>query len=355
MNICFLFPGHGALPCGGLKVIGEYANRLVADGCSVSIVYAGSLFWRRKSLYFKLTNCVRYMQRLIIGYSCRKWFPLDRRVREVFALSLCQRHVPQADRYVATNPYTAMYLKDYHVDASRCYYFIQDYENWGDVDDATLRKTYHYPLRKIVISNWLKAIMEEENVDCAVIPNGFDFNVFKQTILPAARSPRRVMMLYHRMERKGCAYGFAALKMVKANYPDLQVTVFGVFPRPDDLPAYCEYYQSPDREKLVQLYNESAIYLGCSNIEGWGLTIGEAMICGCAVVCTDNAGYLEMVNHEVNALVSPVRDANGMAHNVMRLFEDQDLRVRLAAAGQRMICRFRWEESYAKFREELKL
>ena len=177
--ITFIFPHPVDGPTGGYKVVYEYANRLVTDGYRVNIVYSGSLFWMKKSLYFKLTNCVRYVERLIKGYSGRRWFDLDKRVKEHFSFSLNYQHLPKSDIYVATSPYTAMYVKDYPTD--RKYYFIQDYENWGAVTDEILCETYHFSLKKIVISNWLKEIMDEEGVECEVIPNGFDFNYFQYT------------------------------------------------------------------------------------------------------------------------------------------------------------------------------
>lgn len=123
---------------------------------------------------------MRYVQRLLQGYSCRNWFALDKRVKEHYVFSLNYRHIPKNDIYVASSPYTAMYLKDYPIDNMRKYYFIQDYENWRDVTDEKLRATYHYPLQKIVISKWLKRIMDEEGVECRLVPNGFDFEYFKR-------------------------------------------------------------------------------------------------------------------------------------------------------------------------------
>ena len=103
-KITFLFPGIANRAIGGYKVVYEYANRLVADGHKVNFVYSGSLFWKKKSLYFKLTNCVRYIQMFIKGYGCRKWFNLDKRVKEHLTLSLNYRHVPKSDIYICTSP-----------------------------------------------------------------------------------------------------------------------------------------------------------------------------------------------------------------------------------------------------------
>lgn len=355
LNICFLFPGAGNHPCGGLKIICEYADRLARDGFQVHIAYAGSIYWKKKSLYFKLTAIVRYLQRRISGFSCRKWFPLDPRVKEHFSFSLNYCHVPKADIYIASNPYTAEYLNHYPVAAEKKFYFIQGYENWGDVSDDRLRKTYHFPLRKIVISHWLEKIMCAEGEKCAVVPNGFDCDVFKMAVPVAEKERYTVIMLNHQMARKGCQTGFAALALVKRKFPQLKVKLFGVPERPEDLPDYYEYFQTPSKDQLVALYNQSAVYLGTSRTEGWGLCIGEAMLCGCAVVCTDNAGYLEMAQNEKTALVSPVDDVEAMADNLMRFFADDALRQKIAGAGHRFISDFSIENAYAKFRAALGL
>lgn len=353
--ISFIFPSPGVTPTGGYKVVYEYANRLVADGYKVNIVYAGSIFWSQKTLYYKITNCVRYIQRWIKGYSCRKWFALDKRVKEVFTFSLNYRHVPHSDIYIATSPYTAMYVKNYPVSSRNKYYFIQDYENWGNVTDEILRSTYHYDLQKIVISTWLGKIMQEEKVNYTLIPNGFNFEYFRLSTPIKEKNKFKVSMLYHNMARKGCEYGLKALEMVKSKIPSLEVEMFGAPAKPEFLPSWIHYTQCPNKEKHNYIYNDCAIYIGCSTIEGWGLTIGEAMICGAAVACTDNLGYREMAKDEDTALLSPIKDSKTLAKNIIRLIEDDELRYRIAENGHRFIQQFTWESSYKKLLQVLNL
>ena len=350
-NISFIFPHPVDGPTGGYKVVYEYANRLVADGHKVNIVYSGSLFWKKKSPYYKLTNCVRYIQHLIKGYSGRKWFALDKRVKEHFTLSLNYRHVPKSDIYICTSPHTAMYVKEYPTDKK--YYFIQDYENWGCATDERLRKTYHYPLKKIVISDWLAKIMQEEGCNYTVIKNGFDFNFFKKSIDIDKKKRFTVSMLYRVAKQKGCRYGFKALDIVKQSYPQLEVYLFGTDDKPQELPVWYTYFKSPDKETLNKIYNEASIYMGCSTVEGWGLPIGEAMICGAAVVCTDNAGYREMAKDGETALVSPIEDAQGLANNIIKLLKDDALRQQIAKNGNEFIKQFSWDNSYKKLIETL--
>lgn len=352
-TISFVFPHPVDGPTGGYKVVYEYANRLVADGHEVNIIYSGSLFWKKKSLYFKITNCIRYIQRLFKGYSCKSWFALDKRVKEHFTLSLNYRHVPKSDIYICTSPYTAMYVKDYPTENK--YYFIQGYENWGGVTDEILRSTYHYPLKKIVVSDWLAKIMEEEGCECTIIKNGFNFDDFAKSIDADDRKRYTVAMMYSFVKLKGCKYGLDALEKVSQKYPQMEVEMFGTVPRPADLPYKYKYHQKPDKTTINRIYNENSIFLATSNIEGWGLTIGEAMICGATVVCTDNAGYREMAVNEENALISPIKDSQRLANNIIRLFEDDALRQKLANNGNRYIKKFNWGDSYHKLLKTLNI
>lgn len=352
-TISFIFPHPVDGPTGGYKVAYEYANRLVADGHRVNIVYSGSIFWSKKTLFYKLTNCVRYIQRLIKGYSCRGWFPLDKRVKEHFTLSLNYRHVPQSDIYICTSPLTAMYVKDYPTEQK--FYLIQGYENWGGLSDKDLRATYHYPLKKIVISDWLAKIMQEEGCDCTVIKNGFDFEYFKKSIDIEEKERFTVTMQYSPVKLKGCRYGLEALEVVKRSFPQLKVNLFGTCDKPDGLPAWYTYYQSPDKELHNYIYNSASIFLACSSVEGWGLTIGEAMICGAAVVCTDIPGYREMATDGENALMSPIEDAEGLAKNIIRLIKDDALRCRIAKNGNEFIKQYNWDIAYKKLLQTLKI
>lgn len=352
-TICFLFPGPSDTPCGGLKVIGEYANRLAQDGNQVHIAYAGSLFWTKKSLYFKLTSIVRYIQRIFQGFSCRNWFLLDQRVKEHYVFSLNHRHVPQADIYIASNPHTAIYLKDYPIPDNRKFYFIQGYENWGGITDKKLRETYHYPLQKIVISTWLKRIMDEEKVKCIIVPNGFDFNYFHKNISIEKKDKYKVAMIYSPIACKGCQYGLKALEIVKKRFPELKAFFLGSSGYPETLQEWHEFYPSPDKKTHNRILNESAIFLATSLQEGWGLPVGEAMICGQAVVCTDNPGYREMAVDYVNALICPPNDAIAMAEAICLLIENDELRIQIAQKGHQDIQKFNLDISYLKFKHAL--
>lgn len=348
-SVTFLLPTRGNVgPVGGFKIVYEYANRLVRDGHEVHIVYPLTLRFRQQSLAKKLRALPRAAAWKLRGVSGRSWFPLEPEVREHIVPALCERFVPRTDVYVATAVQTAYYLGDYKREADRLY-LIQGYEAW-DVSEEYVDSSYRLGLRNIVISGWLRDKVTAAGADCTLIRNAFDFDYFRLSAPIESRNPHSVAMLYHRDERKGCAYGLAALERVREEIPDLKATFFGVPPRPADLPDWIEYYQQPDRETHNRIYNGCSLYLAPSLQEGWGLTVGEAMICGAAVVCTDTLGFREMVTDGENGLIVPTADSEALASAMLKLMRDDNLRRQLASAGNRDIRSFSWENAYSQFK-----
>lgn len=345
-------------PVGGFKVALEYANRLASDGYAVHVLYADATKYRG-AIPFKMKWKLllkHYLFKLgMLHRSIRIWFPLDKQVNEHNVYKLDWKYVPKTDLYVCTAVDTAPYLNQYPIDNSRKFYFIQDYEKWGRSDEE-VRKTYHYPMTKIVISSWLKDIVEkEEHETCHLVPNGFDTSEYRLTIPITDKDKFVASMLNHYDKRKGCATSFAALDIVKQKFPQLQVNIFGTPARPESLPDWYHYYQSPSSEEHLRINNEAAIYIAASIDEGWGLTIGEAMLCGQAVACTDNRGFREMAKDGNTALLSPVNDAEALAANIIRLIEDDELRYRIAQSGMEFIQHLSIENSYKLFKQVLRL
>lgn len=356
-RITFLLPGIANRPIGGYKVVYEYANRLVGDGYIVNIVYPAYMHFYNDSCFLRflriLKAFVRYLYCIITKrYSCSAWFNLDKRVNELLVPSLSEKCCPVSDVYVATSVRTAIYMSRYKEMAPKVY-MIQHYEAWNDVTDEQLIDTYKYPFTKIVISKWLYDIVSKYDPHCRLIPNGFDFEFFKKTVECEKRDRYTLAMMYHIQELKGCDDGFMALDIVKKRYPQLKVSLFGAYPEPDNLPDWITYYRQPDKDTFNKIYNSAAIFVATSWSEGWGLTIGEAMMCGCAVACTDNAGYKEMAIDNNTALLSPIKNPAALADNIIRLIEDDAVRIRVAEQGYEYIQKFKWDDSYCKLKSIL--
>ena len=351
-RILFLFPIGKNIPTGGHKVIYDYCDRLVKEGYGITIAYAAYFNSTEKPLKRKIKAVAKYIYaKVVFGRRGYSWYKKNNKIEEDFIWSPNYGSLPKADVYVATAVNTAEYIAVLPIKDNNKFYFIQDYEAFVLDDDLYIKWTYRLPLKKIVISHWLSKLVAEEGEKSIIIPNGFDSNKFKLTIPVERKNKYLVSMLYHVNERKDIKVGMRAVEIARERIPQLKLIMFGAYPKPQELPEWITYYQKPTDEKHLEINNKAAIYVGCSRIEGWGLTIGEAMLCGQAVVCTDNDGYKEMAIDGLNALMSPICDAEALAKNIVRLVNDDNLRYKLAHNGLQSIKKFDFEKSYTMFRD----
>lgn len=77
----------------------------------------------------------------------------------------------------------------------------------------------------------------------------------------------------------------------------------------------------------------SDIFLLASLSEGLSNAVVEAMACGLPVVVTECGGMREAVTDGVEGFVVPTRDPNSMAHKIIMLIENPELRIKMGQAG----------------------
>jgi len=355
-SVSFLLPGGSPVPVGGVKVVLEYANALAARGWAVRVVMPEvcdpeAIRRSRSSLLRRLGRMVRFQsRRWRRSYLPTGWFHLDPRVQALFVPTPEPRHLPPSDAWVASAWPTAPWVAGC---AGARLYLIQHLETW-DVGEEKVLATWKLPLTKVVIARWLEEIASRLGERSIYIPNGLDFRAFGLDVAPEQRPPLSVSMLFHHYRWKGSADGLAALAAARQALPELQATLFGVSPRPANLPAWMAYEERPAQERLRAIYNGAAIFLAPSWAEGWPLPPAEAMMSGCAVVGTDIGGHREYMLDGETALLCPPRDPAALAERLVQLLGDPARRLALARAGHQAIQRFRWEPAVDRFEAALR-
>lgn len=364
MGKCFAFvlPTGGERQFGGFKVIYEYANRLIADGYQVIIKYSFPARNQAKNCFYNILKKIMYFSKYIIfrDYKPSRWFELDVRIKQQLIRSCdkkaSEKEFDDCDYVIATGVETSYYIATLqNIPNENKFYFIQSYETWIGVSDDYVKNSFKLPLNKIVIAPYLKQKVKEVGKDAALIPNGFDFEYFTLKKPIEQRKPCVICMLYHTSEVKRCEDSIRALKIVKEKHPELIVNMFGFPKKPADLPSWFHYYRSPSKEQHNFIYNNSAIFIAASHTEGMALPPAEAMICGCAVACTDIPGFTQYALKNKTALLSEVYKTDQLADNICQLIEDNDLRIRIAKAGNEFIHTFTWDKAYSKLKIALKL
>lgn len=345
MKITFVLPGYPA-PIGGFRVVYEYANHLVAREHEVTIVHARSL-----RNFDPPLNFYRWLRRKAGKLLTRisrpnfQWLPIDKRVRMLFVPEPTAKYIPANDVVFATAWQTSEYVAGYPSSKGRKYYLVMDFPPYMGPQER-IEASWKLPFKKITISRWLyeKVTFVSGTRNAINIPIGVAFHRFR-IIRDIDRRAESVAMMYSHGKYKGGKDGIKVLEICKRRHPDLQMTVFGRVPRPCQIPSWVEYRSNMPEEELVHLYNQTRIFLCSSLAEGFALPPAEAMACGCAVVSTDCGGNREYAEDGITALLSPPSVPQALAGNVIRLLEDDDLRVRLARTGYERIQKFTWERS----------
>lgn len=97
------------------------------------------------------------------------------------------------------------------------------------------------------------------------------------------------------------------------------------------------------REDMAKILRQCHIAVLPSYREGFPKSLLEAAACARAIVASDVPGCREIVRHEENGLLVPVRQAAPLADALERLAGDAGLRQRMGRKGRRMV-----EESFSE-------
>lgn len=352
-RICFVLPSGANKPSGGAKIVFEYAKRFSENNYIVTIGYCiprnnvnrGVVYNTIKKLYYL------FLYKIFRRYTPKSWFSLPINVKQIVLSgrsTLAQQELQDYDYICATAVETAYYISSSH---KKLYYLIQGFEVWGGVTEEYVYNSYKLPLNKIVITKWLQKLVESVGEKARLIPNGLDFSYFELLKPIEERDSCHICMLFHENDEiKRISDSITALKKVKAIYPNLYVNIFGIPKRPKYLPDWFHYYQNPNKEIHNKILNDSSIFIAASSTEGMGLPPAEAMICGCAVVCTDIGGFSFFAKNNETALTFSVGDINEYTRLILYLIQNKTERIRIAKNGANYIHSFSWEYSFSCFR-----
>lgn len=93
------------------------------------------------------------------------------------------------------------------------------------------------------------------------------------------------------------------------------------------------------REDMPDVLPQANIVCLPSYREGLPKVLIEAASCGRPIVATDAPGCREIVRHDENGLLVPVRDAAALADAILALLDDPALRLRMGACGREIVKR----------------
>lgn len=350
MRISFVLPGSSPTPTGGVKIVYEHANRLVARGHEVTILHAayvtrkGGMKGAGRAAASYLLNKAGLMR-----WRPDRWFRVDPRIDMRWAPNLSGRWLPDADAVIATSWQSAEWVREYQVSKGRKFYFAMDFERFMEAGPELRQRIgilHRSGLRTMVISPAGSEMIEASGgATPCLVPCALEFSVYHlQNTIDAGS--RTMIGFPARPERhKAMADAVTALAAVRERTGfSGTIWAFGGA-RPGGLPEWIDYHPFPSDADLAHLYNRTKIFVVPSLYEGWGLPGSEAMACGAALVSTDNGGVRAYAEHTRTALLTPPARPELLAEAICSLLEDEACRLRLASAGHDHVRQFTWERA----------
>jgi glycosyltransferase involved in cell wall biosynthesis len=184
-----------------------------------------------------------------------------------------------------------------------------------------------------------------------LVPVGVDPDLFKP-IPSVARKPHHLITTASAdVALKGLAYLLEAVAKLRTER-DIHLTIIGK-PRAGasadlitslGLSDCITYVSGVSDERIVELYAESTLAVVPSLYEGFSLPSIEAMSTGICLVATTGGALPEVTGRDGDTVLScPPGDAGALAAALRRGLDDEQLRIKIGAAGRtRVVERWSW-------------
>lgn len=197
-----------------------------------------------------------------------------------------------------------------------------------------------------------------------VIPMGVDM---EERFIPDAlveRIPARLLFVGRLVAQKGVRHLIPALRGILRTHPGTVLDIVGEGPERAVLERLVEaegvresirFHGAIENAALPGWYAGAAVFVSPSLAEGFGLTLVEAMACGCAVVASDLPAVRDIVSDGKTGLLCPPGDSDMLAKNIRFLLDHPEVCARMGKAGMESVrSRFDWSavaECYAELIE----
>lgn len=353
MKISIVMRFHDDTASGGRKIIYEYANYLAEKGHNVEITFLADTPYKQRKFNF-VKHAVRLAEffRRKSSQKSLTWFDLNASIRLNANYSLKKNTFKNRDIIIATDFGIALNVSRKVEELEKIIYFIQADEKLFS-EKKIVDAAWELPIQKIVVSSWLYDMVRKHDNKVILVKNYVKTESF-YIEKPVEERGHVISLLNHPSTSKDVLTGIKALKIVHDKFPDLKVIFFGNPNRPNDLPECFEYIQKADEKVLrSNIYNQSSIFLFTSRSEGWGLVATEAMASGAALVSTRNGGVNDFGIDGETALLSDVGDFKDLANKIIRLLENDDMRIKLAKNGANLVNTLTFESSANEFEKVL--
>lgn len=332
LSIIFLLPGRGV--GGGSRAIVEFGNHLLNRGHAVRI------FYRKNPLSFREILQSRYLR---VRYGNHDWLRDFQGPVQGYHKLNSQEFAPDEIliSMCAQTTLDSHELPDEHgIKVFHCH--GAEMENWEQ-----MRQAWKLPRYVLVVSSHLIDLFQKEaNKEVlGVVPDGVDCDLYYPALAEEHRDG--IGATFRWANTKGPEMAIQVIQELNKRYPDVPKYSFGNGRKPDGFERV-NYTRLPSVRQACEIYSRSLIWIMTSRLEGFGMSVLEAMACGCVVVSTDSGGPRDVIEDGVNGYLVPVGDVEAMIERISHLIDDDKLRSQMSTAAIETAHRFTWHAASLK-------
>jgi len=191
-----------------------------------------------------------------------------------------------------------------------------------------------------------------------VIPNGVDVHLFgdvRIAPLPEFREGLNILFVGRLEARKGVHYLLEAFARVKSALPQTHLLIVGPYSAHEMKPLQRLIHSQALRDvhflgclsekELARCYHTAHVLCAPSvGSESFGMVLLEAMAAGLPIVASDIAGYRTVVKHQVEGYLVPPGNVGAIAHALVTLLCQPELRQCMAVRGRATAARYAWDQ-----------
>jgi glycosyltransferase involved in cell wall biosynthesis len=254
-------------------------------------------------------------------YPAWKAFSLPFILARFFFLQLVLKH---SSCYVVPGTATKEYLLRRGILASKIF------TAWNAVDNDAIERECEESLKKSNVKK-LRARLDLEN-------------------------RRMILSVAYLEERKGLQYLIQACAKLKKEDDDFALVIVGDGPYKQDLKRLSvqndiETIFAGYVSNLVDYYLAADVFVLPTLHDVWGFVINEAMVCGCPIITTYDAGASrDLVKNKANGYVIETRNVEQLYQTIKNILCDHGLRQEMKKASRKMIRDFSYQKSLDGYR-----
>lgn len=232
-------------------------------------------------------------------------------------------------------------------------------------------KAVRYCDHKMVVSRyWQRYLKEKLNINAYLTYNGIETNLFNPNVdgegvrEKHGLGDRSLVLFVGGLEpRKGLEYLLMAMELVEKKVPEVQLivvgkgafssyrgekTFFNVLIKRLGIEDCVEFVFDIDDKELAKYYAACDVFTLPSRMEGWGLSIMEAMATGKPVVSTNVGGIPELVENKVNGYLCNPGDVTALANRIVYLLKHEDIAEGMGKEGLKRARSYSWKKTAKK-------